>query len=533
MKNQQFRKLFKLKTKNSGFTLLELLTGSIMSGIVITVLGVGLYQVLKVTSEDTAKSKAGEQASRAIEFITDEIRSAKTIEPNADNANTFDTTDKTVVLALEIPEISSDQMVDIDGDSSTGMLGSDNDTDTTERIVYYLKSTDLGSWKGPQVLYRWGPPLNANGDYTENEWTEEALIDGIDDTVIDTNPCDTGAGEILNPALADNPSGFYACISSGNNAAQIFLTGEVSTVGEQETNFTSDTKIVTRVKEADVVGKKENLTTQFGVEGLGSDFNCNPQSSTNWTMRTDFSQLEDNPTQDRWIYDPDLRGKAFEFDRTKPLSITSIPIGASNCTNTKFDGKDNGSLAASDSWHDTDGDGPVEAKDIVYTKHTIDFNNPYTFNGNGKLSDGTDYDSVDVRTEDTNGDEVIDSNDEPNPQVKVLKQGSEVPNVGGFDANGDGVNDQPSLGEFLAQKGYAYLDPNDNKYKMYDPEKYNEDNTNLNKKLLGNDQRIIAFEIGQDYQVDNPNNNGFDLQDNIFVVTSDAFEKQFESSDLE
>ena len=519
MKNQQFRKLFKLKTKNSGFTLLELLTGLIMSGIVIGVLGVGFYQVLKVTSEDTAKSKAGQQASRAIEFITDELRRSRTIEVDTSigNINTADDpatpdvdesiapnydlpTGGTVRLALEIPGVS-------------------------ERVIYAVAPPEDDSpWEGPLVIYRWGPPFDADGNYTnENnvaDWDNLALVDQVDDTIQSTS-CE---GNTI------SYQGFYACIEDDDGdgigtTAQLFFTGGISTTTGNDTNYSTNTKVVTRVKEADVVGKKENVTTQFGVEGLGSDFSCNPQSSTNWTMRTDFSQLEDNPTQDRWIYDPDLRGKAFEFDRTKPLSITSIPIGASNCTNTKFDGKDNGSLAASDSWHDTDGDGPVEAKDIVYTKHTIDFNNPYTFNGNGKLSDGTDYDSVDVRTEDTNGDGVIDSNDDINRQVKVLKQGSEVPNVGGFDANGDGVNDQPSLGEFLYQKNLA--DRNNIGTEIEPVYEYT-----INSNLKP-DQRIIAFEIGQDYQDENTNNSGFDLQDNIFVVTSDAFEKQFESSELE
>ncbi|MGL5077886.1 MAG: hypothetical protein ACRDBG_18950, partial [Waterburya sp.] len=49
------------------------------------------------------------------------------------------------------------------------------------------------------------------------------------------------------------------------------------------------------------------------------------------------------------------------------------------------------------------------------------------------------------------------------------------------------------------------------------------------------DQRIIAFEVGQKYP-DKGNNNevlpnnenpGFDLQDNIFVVTSDVFKTKF------
>ena len=57
---------------------------------------------------------------------------------------------------------------------------------------------------------------------------------------------------------------------------------------------------------------------------------------------------------------------------------------------------------------------------------------------------------------------------------------------------------------------------------------------------MGDDQRIIAFEVGQKYSdKSNPDANGittpspdgknpgFDLQDNIFVVTSDIFKKKF------
>ncbi len=556
MQSKRIQKLLRKKKSDSGFTLLELLTGLTMSGIVIGVLGVGFYQVLKVTSDDASKSQAREQASRAIEFITDEIRRAKTIEPNADNANdndgngdnTFDTTDTTVVLALEIPEITSDQLVDIDGDGTSRMLGSDDDATTTERIVYYLKSTDIGSWKGPQVLYRWGPPLNANGDYTENIWTEEALIDGIDDTVIATNPCDTSAGETLNPVLADNPSGFYACISSANNAARIFLTGEVSTVGEQNTNFTSDTQVVARAKEADVEAMVDVPTAPLTFESLGARFNCDPNINNvdrnndgvidsndrlDWGMRTDVGQFEDsatgadrNPSNLRkWVYNSERKQQPINIDPAKPLYITAIPletddpIDADSCLNSKFDNKDNHSLLGKDDWHDADGDG-TNNKDIVYTQIKIDFNDPLTFNGNEK--DG-DHNSPDV---DINGDGVIDNNDD---KVKVFKQGTEVPDIGGYDLNGDGDSDdpedQPSLGEFLAEQGYAYLD-NDGKYKMYNQETYDQDTTNPKKKLLGDNQRIISFEIGQN----DKNHPGFELQDSIFVVTSDAFKTEFESS---
>jgi hypothetical protein len=57
---------------------------------------------------------------------------------------------------------------------------------------------------------------------------------------------------------------------------------------------------------------------------------------------------------------------------------------------------------------------------------------------------------------------------------------------------------------------------------------------------LGDDQRIVAIEMGQEFHDKNNDlsaiaggkNPGFDLQDNIFVVTSDAFSKKYPSADF-
>ena len=545
MKNQKFLKLLKRKQNNSGFTLLELLTGLVMSGIVIGVLGVGFYQVLKVTSEDASKTQAREQATRAIEFITDELRRSKGIEintsigyiknrpnnpatPHVDEstipiAPSYNLpTDGTIRLALEIPGVS-------------------------ERVIYSVAPPQNNSpWEGPLVIYRWGPPFDADGNYTnENDvdaWSNLALVDKVDDTTQSI----TCEGKTI------SYQGFYACIGSDDDGdgitengltdtngdgtvdaqdsiddvdgigttAQLYFTGGISTTTGNDTNYTTDTKVVARAKVADVAASVDKPTASLTFESLGAKFNCNSETNTGWGMRTDVGQFEDsatgadrNPSNLRkWVYNPERKDQPIKIDPNKPLYITAIPletddpIDANSCQNPKFNNKENHSILGKDDWHDTNGDGTND-KDIVYTQIKIDFNNQYTFNGDA--TDGS-YNEADVRMTDTDGDGDIDSDDVPDPKVAVLKQGTTIPGEGD-----GGYGGQQSLGEFLAEKGYAYFDATDKKYKMYKEG----DTIPLGKKLLGNDQRIIAFEIGQDEK----GNSGFDLQDNIFVVTSEAF----------
>ncbi len=156
MYNKKFKKFLKKNQPNSGFTLTELLTGLFMSIFVTGALGFGLYQIMSATAREKAKTDVRNEASRAVEFISDELRRAQTISPSSSSFTPA--AGQTVVLALDIPGQS-------------------------DSIIYYLEDSS-GNWQGPQVLYRWGPPLDSNGNYTENDWQNEALIDGIDDTTV-------------------------------------------------------------------------------------------------------------------------------------------------------------------------------------------------------------------------------------------------------------------------------------------------------------------------------------------------------------
>jgi hypothetical protein len=507
------------------------LVGLFMSIFVIGALGFGLMTVLATSQSENSKVKARTENSRALDFISDEVRRARTIETADTNAGSGFDDEKasgsgyTPVLALNLPEISSS--------ASVGTQG---------RIMYYLKAAS-GNWKGPLVLYRWGPPLNANGNYTTGTWQEEALIDGINDTPIAssalTASCPT-PGLVTPPTATYTPKGFYACIT-GANTAQLFLTGQTKTAsGVNYDSQTNDTQVVARARTRAANTTNTFTAVNWSVKSLGGEYECKPGATAtsaplDWDMRTDFGNNSANPDQTtKWIQDTDSgkQPQPIEVDSSKDLKITSSAIGETDCNSLGNEGKD-GSEALS-----------------TYTTtldHTINFGNPYTFNGD--RNDTTVHNQSQVDT--------------AKQGIRFLKKG-EIPLFGGYVANpsSPSENDQPSLGKFLYEKNMAIIDPNytwptgktlaqvlsDPNTKYIIPTTAQLDayvtaatdtkwdtTTKDNFITLGDDQRIVAFEMGQtnpklaDGTTSNP---GFDLQDNIFVVTSDAFSKKYPSTDF-
>lgn len=571
MKNKEFYKLLKPQKANSGFTLTELLVGLIMGSIVVGSMGFGLMQVLQATQSETSKSAARNEISRALDFISDEMRRARLIENNADNADgedgggnlLFDVSGKTVVFALEIPDITND--LDIDSNPATGTIASDNDDTTSERIVYYLRTNSGTDWEGPQVLYRWGPPFDANGNYTEGAWQHEALIDNIDDTVV-ASPCATSGGTVT-PAPPASPTGFYACLvdddgdgvtedvidTDGDGAitsadtgatdrngdgviddedgadvdgvgitAQLFFTGQTDTVsGIGTDNYAADTRTVARARTAP--GANTNIFSSYvwSFKDLGGTYACS--TGVDWDMRTDFNSIS-------WIRNTNRQPQPITVDSSVPLTITSSPVGATGCNSRGNEG--------------TTGQEALNSYTVTVS-HTIDFADPRTFNGNVVDSNGDldpSYNNTEVYTDHDNDSstDLIETE-----AVQFLKKGGTIPIHGGFDGdgdpNGDGnyyndPGDQQSLGKFLYDKGYAKLvnsgddvDDPATAFEIIDtlPDGYNPDAPPTgypeDAKILGDDERIIAFEVGHT----DTSQPGFELQDNIFIVASDVFKKKF------
>ncbi|WP_172657316.1 PilW family protein [Myxosarcina sp. GI1] len=598
MNNKEFHKLLKPQKANSGFTLTELLVGLIMGSIVIGAMGFGLMQVLSMTKSETSKSAVRNETARAMEFISDELRRAQSIEVNtditylttADNPSTANVdesiapdynlpTGGEAVLALQIPEVA-------------------------QRVIYSVAPPQgYQKWRGPLVIYRWGPQLNDDGSYVTDAssagrvdnpsgWSNLALIDGVDDIdqsidcdgngtnettyqgfyacvldddgdgitenatdtngdgVIDNNDRETadtnGDGVIVTDFNSDGviDNGDRADVDGIAITAQLYFTGGIETVsGVANSNYTASTRTVARARTAPDDNSYNFTNYIWSFQDLGGAFSCKNDGSE-WVMRTDFGSNSNDPNDTTpWIRDPDRQPQPITVDSSKPLTITSSPIGQTNCNSRGNDylidpstGVDaDPQTATSATGKNADDSWQTLSQYDVKVSHTIDFKDPRTFNGDLY---GDSYDQTEVKTDD--------------PTVQFLKKGSLIPNYGGFDADGDGVitvsdasNDQPSLGRFLYGKGYAQFVPTtasdgttitnpdhpEAQFKIIDSSDPSTSGYPPDAKFLGDDQRIIAFEVGQtDTQLANGSDNpGFDLQDNIFVVTSDVFEKKFNS----
>ncbi|BAU65230.1 prepilin-type N- cleavage/methylation domain protein [Stanieria sp. NIES-3757] len=247
-------KVFLKQKNNAGFTLTELLIGAAIASVVVGAAGFGLLQIMKTSQKGSVQSEKRSEIARAYDFISDEIRRAELIEPNATNATGFTSTGKTVVFALKIPGI------DNDGNATT-----------QARVVYYLKDPESNSvWKGPKVVYRWGPPLNDSGNYTSATWQDRPLVDGI---VANITAPNCGTSWTLTPsASGSTTSGFAACIASDAKTAKLFINGDIVTSSEGSSIYQADTKTVARADtDAEI---KAGFGPMNPPSPLGGKFKC-------------------------------------------------------------------------------------------------------------------------------------------------------------------------------------------------------------------------------------------------------------------
>ena len=590
MRNKEFQKLLKKNklNSNSGFTLTELLVGLFMSIFVIGALGFGLMSVLRVTQSEGSRVEARNEASRALDFITDELRRAQAVEVDT--------------LLTNVNSLASDFTPLTKDDGSGGTVDIQPSlvlqfTDLNQPIIYTVAPPQNNTWKGPLVIYRWGPSLNADGSYgngsTPGSWSNQALVDEISNVnqsitcggnsityagfyacVVDNdgdsfteNATDTnGDGEIT---AADDPTdtngdgsitaadGFTDTNSDGViNAlddvtdmnsdgeindedgadvdgkaitAQLYFTGGTVAATGSGSGYSADTQAVARARVAPDNNSEDLDSYTMSFRTLNPRFACNTNSADDWDMRTDFGEsLSDPDSLTQWNHIENRQPQPVKITGDT-LVISSIPRNTSgNCLNSRAnngreadrtpprDFSGNKDLGANEDWTTDD--------DVVAISHAINFKDPRTFNGDpASCSTYPCTSSTDAK--------VYSQKDGAsaalNLAVKILKHGSIVPDFGGYDPEGDGTDanddgnvddgNQQSLGEFLASQNPPLAVADGTfangaiRYKITDK--------------LQPDERIIAFEIGKDTITSG--DSGVDFQDNIFIISSKAFEEKY------
>ncbi|GEM_PF-6218357 len=213
-------KYLKRGKSEQGFTLIEILLAVMLSSVVLLGIGTALVFVLNSNQKAEAKTLQRTQLNRALEYITEDIKTARVISVDT-NGTPSDLSDDKLVLEY-YPDITNDTPVKI--------------------VEYYLEDKE-NPWLGPKVMKRYEliqRDINGDGDMTdtvddvdeavikedlnndgdmvdtgiddveETTTKEQTLVDGITENVlVDPFGC-TGTGESL-----FNQFGFQACITQG------------------------------------------------------------------------------------------------------------------------------------------------------------------------------------------------------------------------------------------------------------------------------------------------------------------------------
>ncbi|MGK7931842.1 MAG: type II secretion system protein J [Microcystaceae cyanobacterium] len=179
------------KSLIKGFTLVELLIAASLTSVVISVAGYALLNMITLNTKARADSTLAYDVNRSIEFISEEIKTAYEIQPDAE------------VAASEITDFS------LPSDATPILVLT---LSNGKNVVYYSQPSSE-PWGGDQVIKRWGPDFDENGDYddstlqTPSSWSHNVLMDYISDESVDYDQCPVN-WQMTND---DATRGFYAC----------------------------------------------------------------------------------------------------------------------------------------------------------------------------------------------------------------------------------------------------------------------------------------------------------------------------------
>jgi hypothetical protein len=233
----------KYRELSAGFTLIEVILGSLLTVMVVTVAGVGLVNFSKNEMSNSADSELVNSVNRAGEFIADEIRQARRVVAEA-------AIDPTNIAGVPT--------------GGTKILGIEN-ANLANQIVYYTappRNTDRLT--GPRVLYRYGPDLNVNGTYNTASWGTSAVADlipnandaDLNDPTKNLKACDTTEWTRI-PLAASSTDGFFVCTRVNGTStdltrvnirinAKIGLTRVNNAANTDKTIYSTDTNVFAR-----------------------------------------------------------------------------------------------------------------------------------------------------------------------------------------------------------------------------------------------------------------------------------------------
>lgn len=226
--------------RHAGFTITEVLLAGVMMLIAVLVSGIGVINLLRSNYRANADSEIRNNLNRTLEFVSDDVRRARIIA-NADDAIVTDQVAQAraagsrVVLAFQISNPNNPGQAPL-----------------PNQIVYYTTGPE-NSLTGPRVLWRFGPNLDANGNYITPAdiatWIRSPVTDMLASAANNPN-CPADFNLIDNPD-APPVDGFFACVRNGggqvilNANAQVEMT-TVTAGTRDRVDYAASTRVSAR-----------------------------------------------------------------------------------------------------------------------------------------------------------------------------------------------------------------------------------------------------------------------------------------------
>ncbi|WP_126147383.1 PilW family protein [Synechococcus elongatus] len=198
-----FWRWFLQRHGEAGITLVEVLVAGIIGVLVVLAGGYALVTNLRVDRELSSAAIQRNLQTRALEYISSEVRQANLIyAPN----NT--------------PNLCS---------SYTRVLGLQTTVNGSNRNIVYAVGNANNPWRGDRVLYRCGPPIDTStGRYSSGSDVEEVILDGLSSATLAANSNGCGAVPTAYAVSSSNTAGLRAFFRTASNvvntnSAQILL----------------------------------------------------------------------------------------------------------------------------------------------------------------------------------------------------------------------------------------------------------------------------------------------------------------------
>jgi prepilin-type N-terminal cleavage/methylation domain-containing protein len=211
--------------KDRGFTLIELMLALAITGIVLVLAGGGLFALMNANQRSQIETTDRLELEQAVSFMTDEIKMSQQVVTSLP-VKSYSTTSQ-----FKAASGSSDvePILILNPSSSSGL---------SDPIVYYLASPPNQSvWIGPRVIYRWGPTILQNGNYSDGQshdldaidrsstvkYYNEVVVDRISDRIAteSNSSCDND----YNLPVPNSTSrlGFYTCIAEDRKSVKLWI----------------------------------------------------------------------------------------------------------------------------------------------------------------------------------------------------------------------------------------------------------------------------------------------------------------------